>query len=88
MPIDSLALGEAPAVVYLASVVEFNLQNGTTKIDRPMPSTYHYVINSGHFAGKDQRDLIREAIVWWESELDGIDARVSRETITSKTPSN
>jgi hypothetical protein len=60
------------------SGMEFNLQNGTTKIDPPMPSTYHYVINSGHFAGKDQRDLIREAISWWESELDGIDARVSR----------
>lgn len=46
------------------SGMEFNLQNGTTKIDPPLPSTYHYVINSGHFAGKDQRDLIREAIGW------------------------
>jgi hypothetical protein len=35
--------------------------------------THHYLINSGPFAGRDQRDVVREAIAWWEAYLDAID---------------
>jgi hypothetical protein len=34
---------------------------------------HHYLINSGPFAGRDQRDVVNEAIAWWEAYLDAID---------------
>lgn len=37
----------------------------------------HYVINSGPFAGRDQRDVVREAIAWWEAHIDAIDKAVA-----------
>jgi len=37
-------------------------------------SEHHYLINSGPFNGREQRDLLREAIAWWEGYLDQIDA--------------
>jgi hypothetical protein len=33
-----------------------------------------YLVDAGEFEGRDQRDLIREAIAWWETYLDAIDA--------------
>ena len=33
-----------------------------------------YLVNEGEFEGRDQRDLIRDAIAWWEKYLDAIDA--------------
>jgi hypothetical protein len=37
------------------------------------PTEYHYLINTGPFAGRDQRVILKEAIAWWESYLDRID---------------
>lgn len=37
------------------------------------PADHHYLINTGPFAGRDQREVVREAITWWESYLDRID---------------
>jgi hypothetical protein len=36
-----------------------------------------YLVNAGEFEGRDQRDLIRDAIAWWEKYLDAIDAAVT-----------
>jgi hypothetical protein len=36
-----------------------------------------YLVNAGEFEGRDQRDLIRDAIAWWEEYLDAIDAAVT-----------
>ncbi|HSV69130.1 MAG TPA: hypothetical protein VLI72_03380 [Methylibium sp.] len=44
---------------------------------------YLYTITTGPFAGRDQRDLIHEAIRWWESQLDDIDAAVRAAQLTS-----
>jgi len=38
------------------------------------PPNYTYEMNSGPFAGQDPRDLVRDAIDWWEKQLDGIEA--------------
>lgn len=40
-----------------------------------------YKITSGPYEGMDQREVLREAISWWESQLNEIDARVQRVTI-------
>ena len=36
-------------------------------------STYSYTVTSGPYKGRDQREVIREAIQWWEGYLDNID---------------
>jgi hypothetical protein len=41
-------------------------------------ATYHYIINSGPFKGQDQRNVISDAIAWWESYLDLIDQSISQ----------
>jgi len=33
-----------------------------------------YTMNGGVFAGRDQRQLIAEAIAWWETQLDSLEA--------------
>ena len=44
-----------------------------------LPETeYHYFINSGPFQGRDQRDMIREAISWWENHLNNIDKKLKQ----------
>ena len=60
-------------VTIQLSGIELNLRTGEQKIDPPNPPKYHYTMNAGHFQGKDQRELIEEAIQWWEAELDAID---------------
>lgn len=53
--------------------IELNLHTGEQSADPPGPAIYHYTINSGPFAGREQRSLLAEAIAWWERELDTID---------------
>jgi hypothetical protein len=38
-----------------------------------LPPTYNYKMNSGPFAGQDPRDLVKDAIEWWEKQLDDIE---------------
>jgi len=33
----------------------------------------HYLINDGPFKGREQREVLREAIAWWESYLAGVE---------------
>jgi hypothetical protein len=51
---------------------------GATPRHMPMPpplppTAYSYKMNSGPFAGQDPRDLVRDAIEWWEKQLDDIE---------------
>jgi hypothetical protein len=61
-------------VTVQLSGIELNLRTGEQKVDPPKPAIYHYTMNSGPFKDRDQRELIAEAIAWWEKELDSIDA--------------
>jgi hypothetical protein len=40
------------------------------------PTTYSYTLNDGPFAGRDQREVVAEAISWWEEYLARVDARM------------
>jgi hypothetical protein len=40
----------------------------------PRSPEYCYPMTRGPFAGRDQREVIAEAIRWWERQLDAIDA--------------
>ena len=64
-------------VTIQLSGIQINLQTGEQKIDPPKPAIYHYMINTGPFAGRDQRELIAEGIAWWERELNAIDSAAS-----------
>ena len=43
----------------------------------PASPTYSYHMNSGPFAGQDPRDLVRDAIEWWENQLDDIEQKAA-----------
>lgn len=52
-------------------------QGATVYLGPSRSVDYHYVINTGPFAELDQRDLLRQAISWWEKYLDEIDTAAS-----------
>jgi len=43
--------------------------SGETRVDPPGTVHYRYTMHDGTFKGQDPRDLVRQAIQWWESEL-------------------
>ena len=48
-------------------------QNMTVFPGANRPSETTYTMKDGSLAGRDPRELVREAIVWWERELEAID---------------
>ena len=53
-------------------------QGVTVHLGQSKPTEHHYLVNTGPFAGRDQRDVLREALAWWEAYLDGIDHEATR----------
>ncbi len=39
---------------------------------------YNYPMNDGYYKGRDQRDIILEAIQWWEKELSTIEDEIEK----------
>jgi hypothetical protein len=48
-------------------------QGATVHLARNFPVERHYLVNTSPFAGYDQREILREAIAWWEACLNDID---------------
>jgi hypothetical protein len=65
-------------VTVRAPVIELHLSTREQKIHPALPPIYHYTMNAGHYAGRDQRELIAEAIRWWDGELAAIDRALRR----------
>jgi hypothetical protein len=59
-----------PAPNSSACTQKFNI-DGALGCDSNL---YHYVINEGPYQGRDQRDVLREAIDWWDAYLTEIEA--------------
>lgn len=53
-------------------------QGVTVHVGQNKPTEHHYLVNTGPFAGRDQRDILREAITWCEAYLDGIDQEATQ----------
>lgn len=53
-------------------------QGATVHIGQNKPTEHHYFINTGPFAGRDQRHVLQEAIIWWEDYLDRVDREAKR----------
>lgn len=51
-------------------------QGATVHLGQNVRVERHYVVNTGLFAGRDQRELLGEAIAWWETYLTEIDRAV------------
>ena len=61
-------------VTVQGRVFEINVRTRKQKVDPPKPPVYHYTMNAGYYKDRDQRELIAEAIRWWEAELDALDS--------------
>lgn len=55
-------------------------QGATVYLGQSKPTEHHYLVNTGPFAGRDQRDVLREAIAWWKDYLDEVDQEANRLT--------
>ena len=56
------------------TVAAFDLNSGK-RVEAKAPSV-SATIDTGHFKGQSQRELLEEAIRWWEKQLEEIDASV------------
>lgn len=70
-------------VTVPGKLIEIGMQTGQQTVTQLGEVEHHYIMNTGHFAGRDQRDLIQEAIAWWEAQLSRIE---SDGAITSQPP--
>jgi hypothetical protein len=50
-----------------------DLRTGTQWSEPGLPTLYHYEMNSGPFAGQDQRVVLNKAVEWWDSYLSAIE---------------
>ena len=65
-------------VTVRPGTTSYNLKTGEEKeIAASQPTLHDYVINSGHFEGQDQRDVVARAIEWWDSYLTDIENEYS-----------
>lgn len=71
-----LAAGQGVTVRPGGVVV--NLKTGEQIASPGLPPEFHYVMTDGPFKGTDQRDLLQQAITWWHSYLDQIEAEVAK----------
>jgi hypothetical protein len=56
----------------------YNVETGerVSYLDRePAPTKYEYEVKGGYFDGRDQAEVLNEAISWWLSYLDEVDAQ-------------
>lgn len=65
-------------VTVTISGIVLNIQTGEQTVGVPIPPKYHYTMNAGYFKDREQRELICEAIQWWETQLKAIDATVEQ----------
>jgi hypothetical protein len=52
-------------------------QGATVHIGQNKPTEHHYLVNTGPFTERDQRDVLREAIAWRETYLDSVDRQAN-----------
>ena len=58
-----------PGTLYL------NLSTGKQTCEKSLSTLYHYRINSGYYKGKNQKDVLNEAIIWWDKYLTNIETQ-------------
>ena len=57
-----------PGYTIPGTHIEVNLKTGEGKVTVLGEVVHNYTMNGGVFSGRDQRELIAEAIAWWETQ--------------------
>lgn len=55
--------------------VQLDLNTGEQRGEPGLPTLYDYRMKSGPYAGIDQREVLRQALSWWDSYLSVIEAK-------------
>jgi hypothetical protein len=75
---DKLRAGQSAAVYLQGVSAEGRVAGQASTVPPSVPpqlkANIYYHMNDGAFAGRDPRDLIDEAISWWNEELSKIDS--------------
>jgi hypothetical protein len=53
---------------------DVNEMTGEHRVTRLGDVEHTYIMNEGFFVGRDHRELMGEAIAWWEAQLDSLEA--------------
>ena len=62
------------SVTIMSGVTQYDLRTGQEMTVTPGgPTTFTYEIHGGPFDGRDPRDVVRQAIEWWDQELTAIE---------------
>lgn len=67
-------------VTVRPGTAHLNPRTGEQHSTPGLPALYEHVMSDGHFQGRDPRDLVQEAIDWWEGYLNEVDASAKAES--------
>ena len=56
---------------------QVRIELATGKMDRSPVTEVTHTMYAGHYTGRNQHDLLREAISWWEEQLNSIEKAAS-----------
>ncbi|WP_020161261.1 hypothetical protein [Methylobacter marinus] len=68
-------LGAGQGVTIRPGTLHVNLKNGEQWSEPGEPTLFHYKMTSGPYKGRDQRDVLNEAIDWWDAYLSNLERR-------------
>lgn len=69
-------LSAGQGVTVRPGMLTINLQTGELNSEPGLPTLYHYVMNSGPYTGQDQREVLAEALSWWDEYLRNIEQQM------------
>ena len=75
-------IGAGQGVTVRPGGIKININTGETTFGESQPTLYHYPINSGPFNGRDQKEVLEEAIQWWDNYLTTIETTYNRNNNT------
>ena len=68
-------------VTIRPGTTHLNLKTGEQTHGESLPTLYHYTINSGYYKGREQKDILLEAIQWCDSYLKNIEIKYEENKI-------
>ena len=68
-------------VTIRPGTTHINLKTGEQTHGESLPTLYHYTINSGYYIGREQKDILLEAIQWWDDYLKNIESKYEKSKI-------
>lgn len=72
-------IGAGQGVTIRLGTAHLDLQSGEQWSEPGLPTLYHYTVNSGPYEGRDQREVLQEAIDWWDAYLGRIEDAYRKE---------